>query len=255
MLLEEVCKRASSKGGPVRWIMIFLLVSCAPSQALAARPLSVYEVRGMIDKVKIAAFLHKEVPRETNQYVHILDIGSGEGHFLKRIRGYFETMGYKAFVTGIDDGSLFGDRGRDMVALWSTEAKSKNVRFLYLNSKDLPKLVETYDFIFLNAPYRIDGQIKHTIEDGLKVLREDGLFFVRLYEADQIRYFEDQIENTKGVEIIVLQTEMPRGDYELTTKTYVLKKTPFKSDKTTLGQSLGKMFEDLYKQNELKRSA
>lgn len=238
----------------MRFIVIVMMIFLSPSTLYAVALPDAFTRAGLRSRIELTAYLHREVNRPM---VKILDVGTAQGTFLLRIKDYFESLGYQAHVTGIDDGQIL-QGGTELIDHWADIANSKGVSYHKLSIQQVSERPERFDFVFLNSPYQFDGQISRLVRASLKVLRPDGLLFVRLFLTDQNSHFIHQIESVaqdEGIQMVQLPTRLPKGQFDSSDWTYVFKKTEFKSEGQAFGASLGKLADVIFNQNELGRAA
>lgn len=212
---------------------------------------------------KLMGYLWREVsPRFP---IKILDVGTGMGTFIPKIRKLFESYGYTVTVDGLDNMSIFRRTQKDASGphvYKSTEDEAfvneiGELRNAKIWLSDIGHAHSTiphrYDFIFVNAPYPDETATdEEFIEGSLKLLKDEGMLFIRFHWQTTAK---ERTERTlkfiqeKNYAVIVANTRnaLPAGMYPLDDEvTFIVKKIFFADpDSEATGLSLGMLANQL----------
>lgn len=222
--------------------------------SLAMRP----PASAQSDLFEVSFFLRSEVRSES---IRILDIGSGRGVFLPRLKRVFERIGFKDIeIIGIDDGSSFDlTHATAYLELMDFYAQrtEEGIKLLTVGIGEARrKLSGKFDFIFINAP-PMDRHLVF-LEHASSLVKDDGFIFLRYHKAD-LEFVQAEKLRQMIVEqnwyFIALDTELPEGDFPLDTETFIIRKrvSP-ENDQTLLRSAFAKLMQEI-RRSEVRKSA
>ena len=193
-------------------------------------------------------FLQARLPmggaRLAAQPIKVIDLGTGHGEFLPRIKEWLEKRGFKeVWVLGLDNGDWMHDdtlpkpdtqMKKDAVELSDNVIMGKHGgahRIYYTDVfKHFPKeFIQEFDFVFLNAvPQNMTVSFVHR---ALRLLKGDGMIVLR-YQKNSRNFMNLEAlmafakEQNLSVDVIH-SADMPTGDTELYITAYLIQRGKF----------------------------
>lgn len=244
-------------------ILVMCLVLFA-DLANAIRPPAAAQTELMND-FTLSLVLRSEV---RSSEISILDIGTGDGRFLPRIRDFFKRLGYEqVHVIGIDNGDVLDAVGRRRPERekrqWIEDTNDllhdkygAGFTMIYMDFLDAPDMLKKFDFVFVNAPFpKRDFQY---FKAAMELVKDGGLVFWRYYAMDDDDEKADLIKKfveAKGWRWMELTKELPEGTLKLAQRTIVIRKTDFSNSDEVIRTAFMKLVEHLNTRSEIRKAA
>ena len=202
-----------------------------------------------------------------NKELHVLDIGTGNGEFLPKIRDAFKKYGYDVFVIGIDNGDIMNSLGHDTPEIQKQQfiedmnellhdKYGSGFTMMYMDFMDAPDLLKRFDFVFVNAP---DPYIDiRYFKAATELVKDEGIIIWRWHAGDDNDHRAEKIK--KYVEAhdwkwIELETTIPEGDMALARRTIMVRKTEFTNSEPIIREAFSKLLQQFEMRSEIRKSA
>ncbi len=259
------------------WLVLLfiplLLFSALAPPTIFYKANSLGEDKEKEKEMKFMGYLWREIsPRFP---VRILDVGTGMGTFIPKIRKLFESYGYTVTVDGLDNMSIFKKTQKDAQgmhvyksvddeAFVNTVGELRNAKIWLSDIGHAHNIIRhRYDFIFVNAPYPDEYTSDENFIDGsLKLLKDEGMLFIRFHWQTAAKERVDRtlkFIQSKNYSVIMANTgnALPAGYYPLHFEVTLIIKKVFFADPNDVvtGLSLGTIANQLLTMKAMEGSA